>query len=359
MDESAHVQPERPRWMIYGANGYTGKLIAEEAVRRGLRPVLAGRDRETLEALGARLGCEVRVFPLDDREALLGGISDMRAVLNCAGPFVHTWEAMVSACLETRTHYLDIDGEIPVLEAIYALDPLARNCGVTLLPGAGFDVTPTDCLAAALHKDMPQATHLMLAFTGAIHQSPGTWRATLEALPRGGMLRRDGKLVPIRHVEHLELLEFDNGERWCMSIPWGDLASAWRSTGIPNIEVFGGTGRLAALSMRAIRGITRFLNRRLLRALETFAHAVARGPSERQRRDGNYHILGEVRDASGARLRKWMITPEGYTTTVLTSLALVDLMLSGVVPHGALTPSQAAGCELLEKIEGFRIIEVQ
>jgi short subunit dehydrogenase-like uncharacterized protein len=345
-------------WMIYGANGYTGALIAEEAVRRGLRPVLAGRDAKKLHTLATRLGCDVRVFTLDNDDEIAEALSGISLMLHCAGPFVRTWEPMLRACLRTSTHYLDINGEVPVLEAIYGFHDAARERAVTVLPGAGFDVVPTDCLAAALHREMPDAQHLRLAFTGKIRQSPGTWKATLEAIPRGGLLRRDGELVPIPHAHFVERIDFDCGSRWCMSIPWGDLSSAWRSTGIPNIEVFGGTGLAAAYGMKAIRGIRHIMKGRVLRTSEAVIHALVRGPSEKQRRNGTYHLLGEVRNGNGTTRRKWMIIPEGYTTTVLTSLALVEHVLAGGVAHGTLTPSQAGGCDLLKEVQGFRLIDL-
>jgi short subunit dehydrogenase-like uncharacterized protein len=345
------------RWMIYGANGYTGKLIAEEAVRRGMRPVLAGRNAKEIQGMGIRLGCDIRICTLEDRPQLEDALSDVSLVLHCAGPFTRTWEAMAQACLSSRTHYMDINGEIPVLEAQYPLHETARERGITMLPGAGFDVVPTDCLAASLHNDMPNATHLRLAFAGNIHQSPGTWKATLEAIPRGGMVRRNGDILPIPHADRIELLRFDHGSEWCMSIPWGDVASAYRSTGIPNIEVFGGTGRGAAYAMRALRWITPLMRGALLRGSEVLIHTLVRGPGTQQRRSGIYHVLGEVRNSSGNVLRRWLVTPEGYTTTVLTSLALVGLILGGSIAHGVLTPSQAAGCGLLREIEGFRRID--
>jgi short subunit dehydrogenase-like uncharacterized protein len=345
------------RWMIYGANGYTGKLIAEEAVRRGMRPVLAGRNAKEIQDMGIRLGCDIRICTLEDRPQLEDALSDVSLVLHCAGPFTRTWEAMAQACLSTRTHYMDINGEIPVLEAQYPLHETARERGITMLPGAGFDVVPTDCLAASLHNDMPNATHLRLAFAGKIHQSPGTWKATLEAIPRGGMVRRNGSIVHIPHADRIESLQFDHGREWCMSIPWGDIASAYRSTGIPNIEVFGGTGRGAAYAMRAIRGISHLMRGPFLRGAEALIHALVRGPGTKQLRTGIYHVLGEVRNGTDEVVRRWMITPEGYTTTVLTSLALSERILSGQVPHGVLTPSQAAGCGLLREIEGFHLID--
>src|SRR5258708_36377683 len=146
-------------FLIYGANGYTGELIAREAVRRRHRPILAGRHAERVEPLARELGCEARVFPVDRPE--LDGVS---LVLHCAGPFVHTAMPMVRACLAAKAHYLDITGELSVFEQIFALDAEAKRAGVTLLPGVGFDVVPTDCLAAMLAERLPDAVDLVVAF---------------------------------------------------------------------------------------------------------------------------------------------------------------------------------------------------
>src|SRR4051794_8227576 len=124
-----------PGWMIYGANGYTGELIAREAVRRGHRPILAGRHAGKIEPLANELGCEARVFGLGEPQ-----LDDIELVLHCAGPFVHTAMPMVRACLTTGAHYLDITGELGVFEQIFARDGEAKRANVTLLPGVGFDV---------------------------------------------------------------------------------------------------------------------------------------------------------------------------------------------------------------------------
>ena len=163
------------RWMVYGAYGYTGTLVAELAVRRGLRPVLAGRDAAKLRPLAERLGLEHRAFGLDEAARAL---ADVDAVAHCAGPFSSTSGPMVDACLAAKTHYVDITGEIDVFEAVSRRDEDAKRAGVVLLPGAGFDVVPTDCLAALLHDALPTATHLDLAFlvqggASASMRSPG------------------------------------------------------------------------------------------------------------------------------------------------------------------------------------------
>lgn len=135
--------------MIYGANGYAGEIIAREAVRRGERPVLAGRRRETVEVLARDLGLEARIFSLDNPAEAASQLKSCKLVLNCAGPFSVTALLLMNACLQTRTHYLDITGEIDVAQS---LNSRAQNAGIVLCPGVGFDVIPTDCVAAALKE---------------------------------------------------------------------------------------------------------------------------------------------------------------------------------------------------------------
>ena len=200
-------------WLIYGANGYTGRLIAEEAVNRGLKPVLAGRNREDIDSLGARLGLETRVFSLDKPDEVCRGISGMKLVLHCAGPFSQTSSPMVDACLKEGVHYLDITGEISVFSAAHERDEEARRSDVVLLPGAGFDVVPTDCLAAILVEALPAATSLQLAFEAAGGPSPGTAKTSIEGMASGGKVRRDGKLVDVPLGWKTRTVPFAHGER--------------------------------------------------------------------------------------------------------------------------------------------------
>ena len=179
--------------LIYGANGYTGELIVAEAVRRGLRPIAAGRDPFAVAAVAQRHGVPARVFGLESPAALAEAIAGAGPVLHCAGPFVHTSGAMVAACLAAGVSYLDITGEIEVFERIFAGERMARERGVVLLPGAGFDVVPTDCLARRLHEALPEATHLDLAFASDRGSwSRGTLATMLESAWRGGAERRAG-----------------------------------------------------------------------------------------------------------------------------------------------------------------------
>ncbi|MEO8445233.1 MAG: hypothetical protein ABI567_09540, partial [Gammaproteobacteria bacterium] len=215
------------QWLLYGANGYTGQLLAAEAVRRGLRPVLAGRDAEALRVLGERFGLPVRVFGLEDPVGVATGLQDVSLVLHAAGPFSVTCAPMLAGCLAAGTHYLDITGEIDVFAHCHALDARARARGIVVLPGAGFDVVPTDCVAVLLKQALPDAVSLVLGFEAGGGASPGTTKTGIEGLARGGRVRRSGQLVTVPLAYRSRTFDYDGRPRTAMTIPWGDLYTAW------------------------------------------------------------------------------------------------------------------------------------
>lgn len=323
--------------LIYGATGYTGTLIAEEARRRGLREViLAGRSEAKLRPLAARLGFGHRAFELA-RPDLAG----VRAVLHCAGPFSATSRPMVDACLAARAHYLDITGEVDVFEAIFARDAEARARGVALLPGAGFDVVPSDCLASHLAEKLPGATALELAFASGGAPGPGTLKTMIEGLAQGGRVRRGGRLIAVPPASEVREIDFGDRRRTAMSIPWGDLSTAWRSTGIPDITVFIAASPSAIRAARLTRhaapllglsGVQAFLKARVERNVQ--------GPREDQRARGWMRLWGRVTRGTAAASAT-LQTPEGYTFTASAALACAARIAE--VQPGAWTPSQAFG----------------
>ncbi|MET1013303.1 MAG: saccharopine dehydrogenase NADP-binding domain-containing protein, partial [Paenisporosarcina sp.] len=229
-----------PTWMIYGANGYTGNLMAEMAVERGLTPILAGRNREEIQALAGKLKLEYRVFPLDKFEQLIAGLSGVQLVLHCAGPFSKTSSLMIEGCLHQGTHYLDITGEINVFEYVHSSEiaERAKKANIILCSGVGFDVIPTDCVALKVKKLLPTATHLSLGFDSDSGISPGTLKTMIQGLASGSAERRDGIITEFPLGTKQRVIDFGRGSKTAIAIPWGDVSTAYYSTGIPNINTW-------------------------------------------------------------------------------------------------------------------------
>lgn len=340
-------------YLIYGANGYTGALITRTAAGRGQRPILAGRNAAEVEGLARELGLEHRVFGLDVPRVVDEALAGATTVLHCAGPFSRTSRPMADACLRTKVHYLDITGEAVVFESLAARDAEAKAAGVMLLPGAGFDVVPSDCLAAHLKRRLPTATHLGLGFQPGGRLSRGTAITMIENLHRGGLVRRDGVLTPVAPAWKTRVIDFGRGPRKAITIPWGDVATAYHSTGIPNIEVYLAAPAGFRLAVRLSRYVAPVLaSRPVQRFLRARVRAGAPGPTDAERARGKSLLWGEATDGAGGRAVSRMRTPEGYTLTALAALAIVDKVLAGSAPRGFQTPSRAYGPDFVLGIEG-------
>jgi short subunit dehydrogenase-like uncharacterized protein len=317
-------------FLIYGATGYTGRLVAEHAVSIGLQPVLAGRDAKTLRSLAARLGLECRVFGLDEPARLRSGLEGMAAVLHAAGPFSATSKPMADACIDVGAHYCDITGEIDVFEALAARGAEARRANVMLLPGAGFDVVPSDCLAAHVVARLRGATRLRLSIGGLTEVSRGTAKTMVEGIARGVLVRSGGRIVERRHTPRAEA-DFGRGSRQTIGVSWGDVSTAWHSTGVADIEVFFEATRdieRAAAMPEVLRRVFAFgLTRRLINA--QIDKRMPPGPSSDQRACARAIIVAEAWSAAGVSVSSRIETPEAYTLTAATALEVVRRAASG------------------------------
>lgn len=332
--------------LIYGAYGYTGELVAREASARGLRPILGGRRDGPLGAIARTLGLEHRTFELDHPAAVDRGLAGVKVVLHCAGPFVHTARPMAEGCLRAHAHYLDITGEIPVFAALEALGARAREGGVMLLPGAGYDVVPTDCLAAHLAARLPGATALRLGVAGLARPSGGTTRTALEQLSHGW--------TPPRGVPRTRLIDFGRGPTPCAIVPWGDVFTAPRTTGIPDVAVYmpaRGSTRLAASPLFSL--LAPVLRIPALRDLAVRAATGGlRGPTDDERARGRSAQWGEVTAPGGRRAEARQETVEPYRFTALAAVAIARRVLAGEARPGFATPAGAFGPDLVMQIEG-------
>ncbi len=341
------------QWMIYGATGYTGQLVVEEAIRRGHRPIIAGRNPEKLDILAEKYDLDYAAFRLDDEKTIAEAIADVDIVYHAAGPFIHTSEPMIRACLATKTHYLDITGEISVFERTYSYDDAARKVGIALISGAGFDVIPSDCLGAYVAGKIVGATHLETGIFGFAGASAGTTKSMIEMLPSGWYSRRNGQLVKASGIETLHLKLPDGSVQQALSAPWGDLSVSYRTTGIPNItsyvaikppiHILAQIGYpIASLILKsgAIRGMVNSLAERFMT-----------GPDEATRLNSQSFIYASASNPAGQTASAWLTTLEPYQYTAKVAILAIE-RLAELNPIGALSPVQAFGVDFTLEVEG-------
>lgn len=343
----------RPRPLIYGANGYTGELISRAACARGLAPVLAGRSRDALAAIAAELGCEQRVFDLSDPAKLAANLAGCRVVIHCAGPFSATAAPMMAACIAAHVHYTDITGEINVFEHAFRQDAGARAAGILVCPGAGFDVVPTDCIALTLARAIPDASRLALGFDSRSSFSRGTAATSVEGLGHGSCVREGGTLCRIPLGSRARRIDFGAGEKLATAIPWGDVSTAYRTTGIPDIEVYIPVSPKSLASLRRLGRFGWLLRRR---AVQSFLKSrIARrepGPDAAAREKTPVYVWGEAANAAGRVLCARIRVPNGYTVTKDAAVAIAERLLQSDPPAGFTTPARLMGNEFVTTLPG-------
>ena len=342
------------QFLIYGATGYTGKLTARAAKEKGLTPILAGRNEAKLKAIAGPLGFPYRAFDLSERAKLNAALAAVDAVLHIAGPFSATSKPMADACLRTHTHYLDITGEIDVFEALAARDAEAKRAGVMLLPGVGFDVVPSDCLALHLKQRLTDAIDLKIYMGGLNALSRGTAKSMLEAIPRGTRSRRDGRIVTTPHSIE-STCDFGEGPRPTIAISWGDIATAYFSTRIPNIEVHAEANAQLRAAARLPGFVRKIAGTSLMQSLlKALVDRIPEGPSDEARRRGRVVLVGVVTNAKGERARARLTTSEGYTLTAETASEIARRVAAGEAKPGFQTPSLAFGADFILQFKGAR-----
>lgn len=340
--------------LVYGSYGYTGELIVEQAVREGLGLLLAGRDEGKLRAQAERYGLEYRAFSLDDTVTLDLVLQETDAVLHCAGPFVLTFRLMAEACIRNNKHYVDISGEIEGFEALVQMDADAKRAGVMLLPGGGFDVVPSDCLSAYVAGKLPNATHLNLYIKSiGSGVSRGTARSGIENMHRQGRIRRDGKIQTVPGAWHVKYVDFGRGETRVVSIGWGDVSTAYHSTGIPNITTYMGFPNAMIDGLYLTRVIGPLLYMRPMKNFLKWLIGVLNpaGPSKYKNENGFSLLIAEV-SVGNQTVRAKLRTPEAYHLTALTSVEIMKRILNGEYKTGFQTPSKAYGANFILGFDG-------
>ena len=346
-------------WLIYGAYGFTGQLLVDEAVRQGQQPVLAGRTASKLAPLAEKYGLETLILGLEDPAKLAKALKGVELVFHAAGPFQITSAPMLEACLEGGVNYIDITGEIPVFQHTFAQHERALRAGVGLISGAGFDVIPSDCLAKYVAEKLPSAIDLQIGVASSTQPSSGTAKSSIEMMPRGGMRRQNGQLVPLQLGDGAKKIHFSHRELVTLPISWGDLETAYRSTGIPNITTYMAYPPRLVKTVRRYGALVQKLVRvsLLRRAAQRIAEHSFKGPSAEMRRNNRSYLWAMASDAEGNQAQAWLETMEAYQLTAVAGLRCVKKMLAER-PVGALTPAQAFGADFILETEGSKRIDI-
>ena len=338
--------------LIYGAYGYTGRLIAREAVNRGLDPILAGRDDDSLSDLGRALDLPTRAVSLSTPRRLRAAIDDASVVLHCAGPYVHTAPPMVAACLDTGTHYLDLTGEVDVFRALADRSADAEAAGCMLLPGIGFDVVPSDCLGRFVAGE-DGATTLEVALYAKGTVSRGTLKTLIEQMGQGGLVRREGRLREVPPGWTSRSVDFGDRRRRVISIPEGSVVTSGWSTNVPNVTAYLALPSAVQSLLRASRHVRRFLNwsplKNLLRQLADRRRA---GPTAAERQQGRTIVWASARRPDEEPVTARLNGPEAYTFTARAATEALLRVLDGTAPAGYQTPSTAFGADFVLDVDG-------
>ena len=340
--------------LVYGSYGYTGGLIVEHAIKERLQLILAGRDEKLLQAQAEKHNLEYRAFSLDNTAALDSALQEVDAVLHCAGPFVLTFRQMAEACIRNKKHYVDISGEIEGFEALAAMDEDAKRAGIMLLPGGGFDVVPSDCLIAYVAGKLVSATHLEIYIKSiGSGVSRGTARSGIENSHRQGRIRRDGKIVSVPNVWDSKRVDFGRGPTRVISVGWGDVSTAYHSTGIPNVTAYMGFPAVMINMMRMTRYAGFLLYSRTAKDFIKWliGKLFAPGPTRQQNENGFSLMIAEVTDGKRT-VRAKLRTPEAYRLTALTSVEIMKRILSSDYKPGFQTPSKVYSADFILQFAG-------
>lgn len=342
------------KWMLYGANGYTGRLIALNASKRDLKLLLGGRNGGELRDLSDKTGYPARLLTLDaSPQTIAKNLTDIDGVLNCAGPFSKTAMPLAEACIRAGIHYLDITGEISVFEELFTLNKQARKKKIVICPGCGFDVVPTDCVAAALVGKLPDANKLSLSFKTHGGISAGTAKTGVEIFRKGCMIRKNNELQNVKFGNITRKISFQGKEVDTTCFPLADLSTAYRSTQIGNIETF------MPLSEDKNKKLKYLQYARYLLAfppLEKFVKnkiGQRSGPSAAARKNSNALIWGEAENAKGKKVIIEMSTADPYDVTVESALGIMEYLMEFSVSPGAYyTPSALMGENFICSLPG-------
>ncbi|MCX7876790.1 MAG: saccharopine dehydrogenase NADP-binding domain-containing protein [Melioribacteraceae bacterium] len=335
--------------LIYGANGYSAKLILNELLKFNIKPILAGRNKKEIIEIAENYKLDYKIFDLENFELIVENLKGIHTLINCAGPFIFTAKELIEACLITKTNYLDITGEIPVLSLAYKYSEKAKENNITILPAVGFDIIPTDCLAKKLKEKYPNAYELKLSLITINSKiSRGTLLTSIEFLSGKSKILKDGKIIESTIGEYKNEVIIEGKKYYTISIPWGDVFTANISTEIKNVSVYLSVPYFVYKNIKLILCFNTLLKIKFIKSIvKLFVKKFKYGPNDAERKKSFVIIHGKVIDEQKNEFEDFIKVKDGYEITALGASLSAKKVLSNEVPKGFLTPSLAFGSEFV------------
>ncbi len=344
--------------LIYGSTGYTGRLIAEHARRLRRAPIVAGRDADRVQALAARLGVSGRVAALDQPAALDRALGDVGVLINAATPFAQSAPALIEACLRTRTHYLDITGELPVFRDAFGYDAAARKRGIMIMPGVGLGIVASDCLAMHVAARLPDAKYLRIGLLRPDSFSRGSLRSALGLSNSRVTIRQNGRLMSVPVGRLQRAFDYGDGKRESVAVSWADVFTAYHSTGIRNIETYFEADLVSRTLYQIGAGVADTVRLPPVRRwLDAATRSWPEGPSPKRRRMEKCVIVAEAEDSWRRRAGARLETPDGYSFTAETAMAVSQRVGRGDFQAGFQTPARVYGADFVLGFRGVRRVQ--
>jgi short subunit dehydrogenase-like uncharacterized protein len=345
------------RIIIFGATGFTGRLLAERLAVQGAAPVLAGRSEAPLRALAERLGVEWRQADALRRNSVFALLERGDVLVSTVGPFLKWGEPAVRAAIAARGIYIDSTGEPAFIRRVFEeFGPPAGRAGAALLTAMGYDFVPGSLAAAlALEEAGPDGVRVDVGYYAlGAGMSGGTRRSAVGVALDAGHAYRDGALRPARMAERVRSFTVRGKQREAVSIGGSEhltLPTSYPRLREVNVYLgwFGPLSRplqaaslAGSLAMR-VPGMSGVLHAAGERVAE-----VGGGPGPGS---GISWIAAEAFDAAGSRLSAVHLSgvePYAFTADML-AWAARRAAGEGVEGTGALGPVQAFGLDAPEQ----------
>ena len=344
-------------WLIYGANGYTGRILVEQAAKQGHKPVIAGRSPEKIKPLAEQYDLPYSILDLHDINALSEKVADFKLISNFAGPFPLTARPIAEACLENGINYIDVSGDLNTIQYIFDLNEKARAKSIVMIPAAGFITYATECLAHYIAEQIDETKFIELGVYIIGGTSRGTAISTVDSIKDGCLIRKDHQLIPVKFGKDTKKIPFPDGRKPAWAVPLAELLTVHKALTIPDIKVF----NVMPHFLHLLRLIAPLIQKTMkIEVFKRIAKKIAakqpEGPTREQNLNTKSYLWARAGDKIGNEKQAWLETPEAYYFTALLNIRFAEVILGSDL-KGSITPSEAFGKDLIFDFEKVKIMD--